>query len=179
MRLHPEASDSSMRLKTSVLNIFPQFTKSHVNAIFKSEIRNRKCENRKSILILLGNGTLYHFDRAFTGCDTWCSWTLSGSVHMHRRNFGITHTKSVHFAPIYCLNRQASRKITQKSSVHGGLWPVNERSVVVVVSLFRGGLSDKRSASAPEYKNHSGTSRWIHATHTRNRSQKLFLARHL
>ena len=33
---------------------------------------------------------------------------------VHRRNFGVTRTKSVHFAPIYSLNRQVSRKITRK-----------------------------------------------------------------
>jgi hypothetical protein len=33
LELRPEASDSGMRPKTSVLSIFPWFTKSHVNTI--------------------------------------------------------------------------------------------------------------------------------------------------
>ena len=44
-----------MRPKISVLNIFPWFTKSHVNAISESEDRNPK------ILILLGNGNGWNF----------------------------------------------------------------------------------------------------------------------
>ena len=53
---------------------------------------------------------LYHFDRVFTGCDAWCSWTLPDRVH--KRILAVTGTKSVRFAPKYHLNRQVSCQIT-------------------------------------------------------------------
>jgi hypothetical protein len=38
---------------------------------------------------------LYHFDRVFTGCDVWPSWTLPATVH--KRKFGVTEAQYTHF----------------------------------------------------------------------------------
>ena len=45
LELHPEASNSGMRPKTSVLSIFPQSTTSHAKTISKLQIRNLKHKN--------------------------------------------------------------------------------------------------------------------------------------
>jgi hypothetical protein len=66
------------------------------------------------ILVTPSQWILYHFNWVFTGCDTWCLWTLPGRVH--RQILAVTGTKSFCFMPKYCLNRQVSGQITQKST---------------------------------------------------------------
>ena len=58
---------------------------------------------------------LYHFDWLFTGCDTWCSWTLPDRVH--KQILAVTGTKSVRFAPKYYLNRQVSCKLPNYTKI--------------------------------------------------------------
>jgi hypothetical protein len=46
-------------------------------------------------------GVLYHFDRVFTGCDVWPSWTLPATVH--KQKFGVTEARYTHFLGENCL----------------------------------------------------------------------------